>query len=479
MLTLSELLSGTTILRTGGDPDILSIHVELRQIAERDLYFKLRSHHVRISAADAIRQGARYVVLETGDEEEPTLPPSLPYAVVDNVNRAFACTCSRLFGEAHRQLTIIGVTGARGKTTVCHLIEAALRASGVRTGLISSLVFRLPESELPAAISISDSLSLHGFLAALLRMGGTHAVLELPSAAIAEERIFGLQFGALAFTNAGTGDRDDHQAVNRRLFTDPAFHQPSTTLCAFNRDDATGRELASASPGRVVTFGFGAAEVTPEHYSCDRAGISVRLNGRDLRFPLIGRPNVMNVLAAAAVVGGITQKEDAVLLLQTMRPLPGRMERLPAAADVDVYLDQAYTPGDIEVSLAAVREFAGPRRIVCVAGSAGGSDRRQRALRARAALNASDLCILTSDDPGDEHPTSIVMDMVKGAGHVAPGRLRTIIDRSTAIAVAIREALPDGIVVLMGKRVTGTELRNGDRRVAIDVLNEIARVRPS
>jgi UDP-N-acetylmuramoyl-L-alanyl-D-glutamate--2,6-diaminopimelate ligase len=479
MLALSEILSGTTILRTGGDPDILSIHVEPRQLAERDLYFKLRSQHVRISAADAIRQGTRYIVLESGDEEEATLPANAPYAVVDNVNRAFARACSRLFGDAHRQLTIIGVTGAKGKTTVCHLIEAALRGCGIRTGLISSLVFRLPEAERPSAIAIADSFSLHSFLATLRRMGGTHAVLELPSAAIAEERLFGLQFSALAFTNAGTDDSGAHMAVNRSLFADPAFHQSPAALCAFNSDDAAARELAGASPGRVVTFGFGAADVRPEHYSSDRAGISVRLNGREQRFPLIGRPNAMNVLAAAAVVGGIAQTEDAVLQLQTIRPLPGRMERLPAQGDVDVYLDQAYTPGDIEVALAAVKEFAGPRRIVCVASSAGGSDRRQRALRARAAVNASDLCILTSDDPGDEHPSSIVMDMVKGAGLAPSGRVRTIIDRRTAIAVAIREAAPDGIVVLLGKRVTGTEQRNDDRRVATDVLHETARARPS
>jgi UDP-N-acetylmuramoyl-L-alanyl-D-glutamate--2,6-diaminopimelate ligase len=468
-LPLSELLAGTKVLRAGGDPDILSVRVEPRQISEGSFFFKLHSQFP-VTAADAIRKGASYVVLEAGDEEEATLPPNLPYAIVDNVNRAYARTCSRIFGDAHRQLTLIGVTGAKGKTTVCHLIEGALRASGVRTGLKSSLAFRLPDSAQPAASSTSDTLSVHGFLAALLEQGGTHAVIEIASLGIAEDWLLGLQFDALVFTNAGG---EAHMSANRRLFADSAFHKSSTTLCVVNSDDPAGRELASSSLGRVMTFGFGDADVTPELYSSDREGISMRLDGHDLRFPLIGRHNAMNILAAAAIVGGVLSSDDAAVQLQTVRPLPARLERLLTPVDVDVYLDQAYMPANIEDSLAAVREFAGSSRIVCVIGCAGGIDRGLRPLRTRAAMNGSDLCILTGDNPGDEHPGSIVMDMLKGVGHAAPDRWKAIIHRPTAIAMAIREALPDGIVVLMGTRAMGTEMRDGDRQVATDVLHEI------
>ena len=470
MKPLGELLEGTKILRTGGEPDILAVRLERRQIAQGNVFFKLRSSRLDMSAADAIRRGAEYVVLEAGDEEEATLPPDFPYAVVDDVNGAYARTCSRLF-EAHRHLTLIGVTGAKGKTTACHLIDAALRASGIRTGLVSSLVFRLPDSERPTARWVPDTLAIHGFLAALREQGGTHAVIELASLGIAEDRLYGLQFDALAFTNHGSGDA--HIAADRRLLTDPDFHKSSMTLCVFNRDDPAGRELARSSPGRVVTFGFGAADITPELYASDRAGISMRLNGHDLRFPLIGRHNAENVLAAAAIIGGILPSEGAAVHLQNVRPLPGRLERLPAPAGIDVYLDQPYMPANIEASLAAVREFAGSRRIVCVIGCAGGVDRALRPLRATAAVNAADFCILTIDDPRDEHPGSIVIDMLKGVRDAAPDRWKTILHRPTAIATAIREASPDGIVVLMGRRANGAELRNDDRDLAMGVLHEL------
>jgi UDP-N-acetylmuramoyl-L-alanyl-D-glutamate--2,6-diaminopimelate ligase len=472
ILPLSELLAGTTVLRTGGDADILSVVVQPRQVAEGTFFFKLHSSQFGVSAADAIRRGAKYVVLEDEDEEEATLPPDVSYAVVENIDRAYARTCSRVFGDAHRQLTLIGVTGAKGKTTVCHLIESALRASGIKTGLFTSLVHRLPKSERPAASWTADALSIHGFLAALLDQDGTHAVLELPAHGIAQERFFGLQFDALAFTNGASGG-DAHMPANLRLFTDQEMHKSPSTLCAFNRDDAAGRELADSSLGRVVTFGFDGGDVMPEAYSSDRAGISMRLNGRDLRFPLIGRHNVMNVLAAAAIVRGVMPSDDADVQLQNIRPLPARLERLPAPGDVDVYLDQPYTPENIEASLAAVREFAGSRRVVSVIGSPGGTDRGLRPLRTKAAMNGSDVCIVTADDPRDEHPGSIVMDMLRGVHDVSPDRWKSIVHRPTAIGTAIREALPDGIVVIIGKRANGTELRNGDRQVATDVLREI------
>ena len=101
----------------------------------------------------------------------------------------------------------------------------------------------------------------------------------------------------------------------------------------FHRDDPAGRELARSSPGRVVTFGFGAADITPELYASDRAGISMRLNGHDLRFPLIGRHNAENVLAAAAIIGGILPSEGAAVHLQNVRPLPGCIQSARSPSD--------------------------------------------------------------------------------------------------------------------------------------------------
>jgi len=474
MLPFSDLIAGTEILRIGGDGGILSAAVEPRRIADGTFFFKLRSWHFKTTAAEAVRHGARYVVIEAGDEEEGALPPQVPYVVVDNVNRAFARVCSRIFGDAHRQLTLIGVTGAKGKTTVCHLIEGALRASGIRTGMASSLVLRMPEQERAAMSSTPDALALHGFLAAVLAQDGTHAIIEITSFGVDEERLFGLKFDALAFTGIGGGTGGGQLGANLRLFTNPEFHRSSGTVCAFNADDPAGRELAASSLGQVVTFGFGPADVMPERYSSDAEGISLRVDGHDLRLPLIGRHNAMNILAAAAIVKEVLPSEGAVGQLRGIAPLPGRLEKLPSPIGVDVYLDQAYAPWSIEVSLAAVREAAGSRRLICVVGCIGGKEKEKRSLIARAATKGSDLCILTSYEPEDEHPASIVMDMLWGLPHATADRLKVIVDRTAAIDYAVREAIPDGIVVLLGRRMIGAEIRTDDRQLATDSLRRVA-----
>jgi UDP-N-acetylmuramoyl-L-alanyl-D-glutamate--2,6-diaminopimelate ligase len=486
MLSLERLLAGTGIVGTGGGMDLGSMLLQPRQLQSGNFFFKLRSPQFRRSAAEAVGRGAKGVVLEAGDPEEANVPSGVPYVIVDDVNRAFARVCSRLFGDAHEGLVLIGITGTKGKTTVCHLVDGALRACGLRVGLLSSLVRRLPDLECAAPNTTPDALSLHSFLADLRRRGGTHAVIEVSSIGIAEERIFGLRFDALALTNLGSdhleyhGGREAYIAVKRRLFIEPAFHRSASTLCAFNADDPICREIAKSSLGRVMTFGFAAADVTPEDYQSSIDGITLRLNGHELKSPLFGRHNASNLLAAATIVRDVMQSESAFRQLQNVTALPGRMERLTTTAGVDVYVDYAHTPESVRAALDAVREIAAGRRIVSLVGCSGNSDRAKRPLMARAAMEGSDLCIFTSDNPGDEHPASIVMDMLRGTAGAAEGRVKTVLDRSLAIAHAIREALPDGIVVLMGKgvekfqRIAGASIPHSDHEAAARVLREVS-----
>jgi UDP-N-acetylmuramoyl-L-alanyl-D-glutamate--2,6-diaminopimelate ligase len=183
------------------------------------------------------------------------------------------------------------------------------------------------------------------------------------------------------------------------------------------------------------------------------------------------------------IVGDVMRSEDAFRQLANVPTPPGRLERLTTTSGVDVYIDYAHTPESVRAALAAVREIAAARRIVSLVGCSGNSDRAKRPLMARAAMEGSDFCIFTSDNPGDEHPASIVMDMLRGTAGATAGRVKTVLDRGPAIACAIREALPDGIVVLMGKgvekfqRIAGVNIPHSDHETAARVLGEMSRER--
>jgi UDP-N-acetylmuramoyl-L-alanyl-D-glutamate--2,6-diaminopimelate ligase len=410
-------------------------------------------------------------VVEDGDPEEATLSPDIPRTIVRNVNRAYATACANFTGNAHRELTLIGVTGTKGKTTTCHLVDAALRRAGIRTALCSSLVLRLPDAARAAVNTTPEPLLLHTFFAEALRQKASHVIMEVSSIGIAEERIHGLRFHSVAFTNLGSdhlqyhGGHDKYVAAKRRLLCDASFHVSPSTLCVINGDDPVGQELARSTPARVQSFGLHAGDLFPEAYSCDESGIRLQINGLDLQLPLLGEHNVHNALAAIALTANVLGSLPATIeAISAVKPIPGRLERIPTTLGVQVYVDYAHTPESVKAVLETIAAFSGERKRVALVGCSGNSDHMKRPQMARAAAANSDICILTSDNPNHEHPASIIRDMLAGLRPDEKcAELRSIVDRQAAISKAIELALPEGVVVLLGKGAERFQLVDGRR----------------
>ncbi len=488
-MRLRELLPDQLVLGNPG-AEVGSLAFHPNQVRDDSLFFKCRYHGINVTVGEAIEKGARYVVLQHGDPEEKLIPLHVTRTFVADVNKAFAIACSRFFGQAHRNVKIIGVTGTKGKTTVCHLLDAALRHAGLRTGLVTSLIRRFPKGESQATSTTPTPFGLHRFLRRLVRQGGTHLILEVSSIGIAESRVHGLRFQSLAFTNLGSdhieyhGGRDAYLAAKQSLFSDPSMHASPDTLSVINTDDADGRAVRDAALGRVVTFGLRDADLVPESWSFDASGMRLRIEGHETHLPMFGEHNVYNALAATAlareILGSTATAMDA---MQHMTPLPGRLERVPTSLGVDVYVDYAHTPESVAAALRAVADVSGPRRRIAVVGCSANSDHSKRPLVARATAENADVSIFTSDNPDFEDPEAIAGEMVAGLDPAAasPERVRTIVDRAAAISAAIDLAMPDGVVVLMGKGseraqvVRGQRLFHNDLEVAAAALRAIER----
>lgn len=468
-MNLQALLEGAEVVETSGaELEVRSLGALPGHGGRGGVFFKCVSPTMHVPASEALSHGAAHVVLDENDPELETLPPGVSRTIVRNVHRAYATACANFTGNAQRQMTFIGVTGTKGKTTVCHLVDAALRKAGLRTALVSSLVMRLPESERHAVNSTPEPLLLHLFLAEALRQKVSHVVMEASSIGIAEERVHGIGFDAVAFLNLGSdhfeyhGGRANYIAAKRRLICDPSLHASGATLCVINGEDEVGRELAACAEGRVQTFGLHDGDLVADSYSFDASGMTVSIQGRELRLPLLGRHNVANALAAVALAARVLGSVPAAIeAMRDAPPIAGRLERVPSRLGVEVYVDYAHTPESVAAVLETIAAIAPDRRRVAVVGCSGNSDRRKRPLIARAAAAASDICILTSDNPNHEHPAAIIRDMVFGLRGRA--EVRTIIDRPTAIAQAIELAMPDGVVVLLGKGTERFQLIEGKR----------------
>lgn len=440
-----------------------------------------------IDPQQAYRNGIRYAVLAEHDPAGVAFRSAgIDCVYVPDVNRAYAVACGNLFGRVHERMMLFAVTGTKGKTTTCHLIEAVLRHAGIPSGLLSSVVHRGPAGEKRSISTTPEPLSLHQSLFSIYQQGARHVVIEASSIGIAEERLHALRFAVAVFTNLGTDhlgyhqDRESYFAAKQRLFTDASMQVRRGALAIINADDALGARLASEAMGRVVTYGIRDGEVRPERYESDLNGVAMRLAGYDLRSRLLGEHNVHNFLAAfAATLPVVGSAATVVAGLSAAEPVPGRLERVPTSTGLDVFVDYARTPESIEAVLRSLRSVSGSRRLVTVIGCSANTDSEKRPLVGRAAVAGSDLCVATVAHPRFEEPMRIIESMLE---EVDAEELRTRVtivpDRRTAIRTAIELALPDGVVAVLGKgneksqEIGGAVLPFDDREVTRTLLQE-------
>ena len=445
-------------------------------------------------AAVALRNGAAAVLLDDNSYEIGRLErKQVPIVRVPDANQAYAKVCSNYFGNAHRDLALFGVTGTKGKSTTCHLIEEALRGGGLQTGVISSVMRRSPRGETVGTLTTPEPYELHETLKGMLEEGATHVVLEASSIGLAESRLHGVRFDAVVFTNLGSEHLEYHGGklaygdVKRTLFCDSRFHRSESTLCVVNADDPFGVGLMAEAAGRKISYGIEQGDMRIAVGGATLDQMAVTLDGVKFRTSLVGRYNALNLLAAYIVsrdtLGSEAQAMDSI---RNASPLPGRRERVATRNGPDIFVDYAHTPEGVAAVLDSFAEVRKERVLVAVAGCSGSSDKAKRPMIAQAAIERSDLLILTTENPRFEDPLGILREMEEGVDAKTlhkSGRLEVIPDRQEAINLAIRRAHPAGIVVILGRgserfqEVGGEKRPFDDReaaRKAVRKLEEVA-----
>jgi UDP-N-acetylmuramoyl-L-alanyl-D-glutamate--2,6-diaminopimelate ligase len=324
-------------------------------------------------------------------------------------------------------------------------------------------------------------------LAQMLKAGCRSVAMEVSSHALDQRRTRGIDFDAAVFTNLTRDHLDYHVTreayfeAKRRLFTGLT---PGRGRAIINTDDPWGRKLASDPEVRapVLTYGLDAgADVRGEIRELSSRGSSVVVRGPwgecGMTLRLLGRFNVMNALAAvscASVLG--IEPDTAVRTLATLTSVRGRMEQVPCGGGFSVFVDYAHTDDALQNVLTTVREL-GPRRIILVFGCGGNRDRTKRPAMGLVASELADHVIVTSDNPRDEDPREIIGEIEAGMTGAA-GR-DIVDDRRAAIAMAIRMAGEDDVVLIAGKghetfqETAGRTVAFDDRRVASEELRRV------
>ena len=449
-MRIAALIGGAGVIATRGDMDteVSGIAYDSRKVRHGDVFVAMRGGafdgHEYIDGA--IANGAVAVV------HEDDVALSVPGVRVGSSRAALAAISSAFHGYPSRAIKVIGVTGTNGKTTTTRMIKSIIEAAGGSAGLIGTIDYEIKEEVIPAPHTTPEAPEFQALLARMRDAGCTHAVTEVSSHALSQQRVEGTEFQAVVFTNL-TRDHLDYHHTMEEYFEAKArlFTALLSGAAVINIDDPYGVRLAGMLD-RVITYGMADADLSARDVLMDARGSSMRLvykgMEREVTVPIAGIVNVYNALAAtgAALGMGMTL-DDAATGLARMSQVPGRFERVEAGQGFLCIVDYAHTEDALERLIRTVREIT-PGRVITVFGCGGDRDRGKRPAMAAVATSLSDMTIITSDNPRTEDPMRIIEEIVQGARgsayHVIP-------DRAEAIHEAIRIAKAGDSVVIAGK----------------------------
>ena len=451
-----------------GDTTVRGITEDSRQVRPGWLFVAIRGgnrdgHDLAVEAA---RRGAAALVVQHH------LGVGIPQLKVGSTRAVLGPLAAAVHGYPSRDLSLAGVTGTNGKTTVSYLLAAACTAGGRETGLIGTVETRSRGRSTPSTLTTPPAVDLQRTLVAMRRDGVDTVVMEVSSHALDQHRVAGCRFALSAFTNLEPEHLDYHGTIEQYYASKAELFDPSLSeravICV---DGGWGRRLAAQARLPALTFSDdGAGDVRYRARSLGLEGLEVDVLHEGgpvrLRSRLVGLHNAPNVVCAylAAVTLGVDPAGAARGIAGCERP-PGRFEVVDAGQPFLVAVDYAHTPHALQLTLAAARRLV-TGRVLLVVGARGGRDRYKRPDTARVAALA-DWTVITTDNPGDENPALIVEQLRAGLVGLPAANVSFEPDRGAAIAMAIAEAGAHDAVLIAG-RGHETTVRFGDLVVVLD-----------
>ena len=445
-----------------GGPLVSGVSLASGAVRPGDLFAALAgaTTHGAAFAADAARAGATAVLTDVEGlaivRGEPAAA-GLPVLVTDRPRDVVGPLAAAVYGDPSSHLTVVGVTGTSGKTTTCYLVQGALRAAGLRSGLIGTVAARIDDEMLPSMLTTPEAPDLQALLAVMVQRGVQAVAMEVSSHALVQRRVDGTRYAVGAFTNLSQdhldfhGDMESYFAAKRLLFDGRAGAEVVVV------DDDYGRRLAADRPAAVTvsTRPDSDADWTARARPGPSGSQQLLVRGPhgmsiDVAIALPGPFNVANAVTALACVSAAGV--DPVLAAGGLAAVqvPGRMERADRGQPFLALVDYAHKPAALAAVLAAVRRH-GTGRLILVVGAGGDRDVTKRPVMGQVAAAGADLVIVTDDNPRSEDPAAIRAQLLAGARSGTATVVREIGDRREAIGAAVRAAGPGDVLVIAGK----------------------------
>jgi UDP-N-acetylmuramoyl-L-alanyl-D-glutamate--2,6-diaminopimelate ligase len=472
----------------GFDPEIRGLQYDSRKVLPGDLFFAVPGFledGVKY-LAQAFEKGAAAAVVREGTVPPPAYADRCVTAF--DIRVAMADAACRFYDHPARRLKMLGITGTKGKTSTAYLLESIYKAAGKVTAVLGTVECRHPGRSYPSHHTTLEAIDLQRFLSEALEHKVTHVIMEVSSHALSLNRVYGVAFDGMIFTNLSPDHMDFYVHLEpyyqaKRMLFQPPFRKASAIAVA-NADSEFGERVIKECPGKWASFGRAKGEFRIEEAKADDKGAFVRLRtpndgSIDLDSQMGGDFSFLNIAAAASLALSDGIPAQAVKKgIAELPGVPGRLERVPTSLPISVFVDFAHTGLALENVLRALRPVTRGRLFVLF-GAGGDKDPARRTTQGRISAELADFSVITSDNPRTEDPLKIIR-AIEEAHRAAGGKAFVVEpDRKKAIRIALEMAKPGDVFCLAGKghetgQIVGDQVFPFDDRVEAGlVLREL------
>ncbi|MCP1143843.1 UDP-N-acetylmuramoyl-L-alanyl-D-glutamate--2,6-diaminopimelate ligase [Lysinibacillus endophyticus] len=460
---------------------IKDISIDSRSVQPKSIFICIKGYTVdgHDYAQKAVEMGAIVIVTE----RKLQLEGEVAQIIVQDTNRALGLLAAKFFEYPSNDITMIGVTGTNGKTSVSGIIHHMLIGMGEKSAVSGTIGFNLNGVLYESANTTSDALSTQQMIFRAKMEGCRAMVMEVSSHGLALGRLAGVDYDVAVFTNLTHDHLDFHGTMENYgnakglLFSQLGQDLTKNKSVILNADDPWSEKYAQLTPYPVWTYGLkNDANFRAENCCYDDNITTFDMITPEGKFPvsmkLIGEFNVYNILAATAVFYSRGFELEAIIeQIEDLNPVRGRMEKIVTDLPLQIFIDYAHTPDAIEKAINAALPYKKPdKKIIFLVGTGGNRDKSKRPAMAEKASKA-DYVVLTTDDPRYEEYDSITGDLEKGMQHE---NYACIGDRAEAVRHAVSVAEPGDIIIFAGKGhedyqiIGNTKYPHSDAEIAIE-----------
>ena len=482
-MILRQVLDNVKILEIVGklETEISEIIFDSRKVIENSLYIAIKGTladgHQYISSA--IEKGVKAIVCEVLPEQKEE---GITYIKVENSSEVLGLLASNFYGNPSEKLTLVGITGTNGKTSVSTLLFDIFKKMGYSSVLISTVEYRIGDEVFPSTHTTPDIITLNRILSKAVEQGCQYAFMEVSSHGIHQGRIDGLNFRIAGFTNITHDHLDYHKTFLEYLNTKKRFFDelPQTAVAITNIDDKNGLVMLQNTKAKKKTYAVKTlADYHGKLLELDFNGMLLDFNGKEFWTTLTGKFNVYILLLVFAIARELGFEENEILTtISKLKRVNGRFEVLKSQGGIIFVVDYAHTPDALENILDSINEIRTKNeRLITIFGCGGDRDREKRPEMGKVATRKSTLAIITSDNPRTEDPAQIIKEIEAGVESQNFSKYITIPYRKEAIKMAIKFAEPKDIVLVAGKghetyqEINGVRHHFDDKETILELVN--------